>query len=199
MMQPKGNQMKGRESGMPDEAYWHTFFNAACIIRKLFGETRLQGNVVEFGSGYGTFTLPAAQHTAGIVCALDIEPALIDGLRRKAVAQSLPNIDAALRDFVNDGTGLATGSQVHAMIYNLLHIEQPVALLKEAHRVLQHDGMLSVIHWRSDKPTPRGPSLAIRPTPEQCKAWIAAAGFHTIQDVSLHDCCQFHFGIVAQR
>jgi ubiquinone/menaquinone biosynthesis C-methylase UbiE len=85
------------------------------------------------------------------------------------------------------------------MIYNLLHIEQPVALLKEAHRVLERGGKVSVIHWRSDLPTPRGPSLAIRPTPEQCKVWLTAAGFQTIQDVNLNDCCQYHFGIVAQR
>lgn len=191
--------MKGRESGMPDEAYWRTFFDAECVIRKLFGEARLQGNVVEFGCGYGTFTLPAAQHTTGAVCALDIEPDLIDGLRQKAAAQSLRNIHAEVRDFVRDGTGLAAGTQIHVMIYNLLHIEQPVALLKEAHRVLANGGKVSVIHWRSDLPTPRGPSLAIRPTPEQCKAWLVEAGFHTIQDVRLGDCCHYHFGIVAQR
>jgi ubiquinone/menaquinone biosynthesis C-methylase UbiE len=85
------------------------------------------------------------------------------------------------------------------MIYNLLHIEQPVALLKEVHRILGRGGKLSVIHWRSDIPTPRGPSLAIRPTPEQCKVWLTAAGFQTIQDVNLNDCCHYHFGMVAQR
>lgn len=191
--------MKGRESGMPDEAYWRTFFDAECVIRNFFGEARLQGNVVEFGSGYGTFTLPAAQYTDGTVLALDIEPDLIEWLRQKVAAQALQNVRAEVRDFVHDGTGLATATQAHAMIYNLLHIEQPVALLKEAHRVLESGGKVSVIHWRSDLPTPRGPSLAIRPTPEQCKVWLTAAGFQTIQEVNLHDCCQFHFGIVAQR
>lgn len=191
--------MKGRESGMPDEAYWRTFFDAACVIRRLFGEAHLQGNVVEFGSGYGTFTLPAAQYTAGAICALDIEPDLIDGLRQKAAAQGIINLQAKVRDFVSDGTGLAAGTQAHVMIYNLLHIEQPVALLQEAHRVLASGGKVSVIHWRSDIPTPRGPSLTIRPTPEQCKAWLGEAGFHTIQDVGIDDCCPYHFGIVAQR
>ncbi len=191
--------MKGRESGMPDEAYWRTFFDADCIIRNIFGEAQLQSDVVEFGCGYGTFTLPAAQHTAGTVLALDIEPDLIESLRQKAALLKLSNLQAVVRDFVGTGTGLAAGTQVHAMIYNLLHIEQPVELLKEAYRVLQPGGTLSVIHWRSDVPTPRGPSLTIRPTPEQCKAWLTAAGFHTIQDVNLHDCCQYHFGVVAQR
>jgi ubiquinone/menaquinone biosynthesis C-methylase UbiE len=85
------------------------------------------------------------------------------------------------------------------MVYNLLHLEEPVALLHEACRVLQPGGRLSVIHWRRDIPTPRGPSLAIRPTPGQCKEWIAAAGFHRIQDVDISACCPYHFGLVALR
>ncbi|MCB0185803.1 MAG: class I SAM-dependent methyltransferase [Caldilineaceae bacterium] len=191
--------MKGRESGMPEETYWRTFFDVECIIQKLFGAERLRGNVVEFGCGYGTFTLPAAQHTGGIVTALDIEPELVDALRRKTDARSIQNIQIEHRDFVSDGTGLLAATQAHVMIYNLLHLENPVALLCEAYRVLSPDGRLSVIHWRSDMPTPRGPSLAIRPTPEQCKSWIAAARFHTVHDVNLQDCCQYHFGMVALK
>jgi hypothetical protein len=65
--------------------------------------------------------------------------------------------------------------------------------------VLQPGGRLSVIHWRSDIPTPRGPTLAIRPTPQQCKAWMTEAGFRLIEDVDLSPCCQYHFGITAVR
>jgi hypothetical protein len=90
-------------------------------------------------------------------------------------------------------------SQAHAMIYNLLHLGQSVSLLLEAHRVLRAGGTLPVIHWRSDIPTPRGPALAIRPTPDQCRAWMTEAGFHTIRDIDLQDCCPYHFGLIAQR
>ena len=191
--------MKARESGMPDEEYWNTFFDAECVVGKVFSGKGYPGSVVEFGSGYGTFTLPAARQAAGSVTALDIEPELITRLRQKALAQSVHNVDACLRDFVAEGTGLARQTQAHAMIYNLLHIETPVALLEEAHRVLQPGGRLSVIHWRSDIPTPRGPSLDIRPSPQQCKEWIAEVGFWLIQDVDLSPCCRYHFGITAVR
>lgn len=76
--------MKGRESGMPEERYWNSFFDADCVVRKLFGEKGCQGDVVEFGCGYGTFTFPAARHSMGNVFALDIEPDLIEILRQKA-------------------------------------------------------------------------------------------------------------------
>lgn len=191
--------MKGRESGMPDEAWWASFFEPEGALDRLLDLGRDDGGIVEFGCGYGTFTLPAARRTRGTVVALDIEPALVEAVRGKAERAGLGNVQACVRDFVADGTGLAGGSQAHAMIYNLLHLEVPLALLREAHRNLAPGGTLSVIHWRSDMPTPRGPSLAIRPTPEQCAAWIGEAGFRELRTVDLQSSCPYHFGLVARR
>jgi SAM-dependent methyltransferase len=191
--------MKARDSGMPDEGYWSTFFTADAAIERLFGVGRLDGDVVEFGCGYGTFTLPAARRTNGVVTALDIEPELVAVVRQKAAEENILNVRAAARDFVSNGTGLPVGSQSHAMIYNLLHLERPVPLLREARRVLGAGGTLSVIHWRSDIPTPRGPSVDIRPTPEQCRTWISEAGFAGVESVDLGDCCPFHFALAAAR
>ena len=191
--------MKGRDSGMPQEDCWNSFFDAECVVERLLGVSGCQGNLVEFGSGYGTFTLPAARHTTGIVFAFDIEADLIEQLRQKSEDCAIRNIHAEVCDFAADGTGLAMETQSHAMIYNLLHLENPIGLLKEAYRVLRPDERLSVVHWRSDIPTPRGPSLDIRPTPVQCSEWIEDAGFHLIQNVDLSACCQYHFGITAIR
>lgn len=191
--------MKGRESGMPDEDYWASFFDADVAIDRLWGSAEVKGNVIEFGCGYGTFTVSAARRTAGLVTALDIEPEMVEFVRQKVEFFELPNIRAEVRNFVADGAGVADGSQAHAMIFNLLHLEQPVALLREACRTLQNGGVLSVIHWRSDIPTPRGPSLAIRPTPAQCRTWMAESGFSAIESVDLQSCCPFHFGLLARR
>lgn len=191
--------MKGRESGMPDEAYWASFFDADAAIGRLWDSAGIPGNVIEFGCGYGTFTLPAARRATGFVAALDIEPEMVESVRRKAQTLDLPNIRAEVRNFVADGTGIEGASQAHAMIFNLLHLEQPVALLREAYRTLRDGGTLSVIHWRSDIPTPRGPSLEIRPTPEQCRAWMAEAGFRAIEAIDLQGCCPYHFGLLARR
>jgi SAM-dependent methyltransferase len=130
---------------------------------------------------------------------LDIEPEMIAVVREKAAGLGLHNIRAELRDFIADGAGVGAGSQAHAMIFNLLHLAQPVALLREARRTLQDGGVLSVMHWRSDIPTPRGPPLEIRPTPEQCRQWMADAGFRAIESVDLQDGCPFHFGLIGRR
>lgn len=191
--------MKGRESAMPEESYWATFFDADAAMKALFGGEEVAGDLVEFGCGYGTFTLPAALHTRGTVTALDIDPQMVACVGQKARSMNLPNIRAEVRDFVAQGTGLGSGTQAHAMIFNLLHLEDPVPLLREALRVLRVGGVLSVIHWRSDIPTPRGPSLDIRPRPEQCRAWMAEAGFTHIESVDLRASCPFHFGLIAKR
>lgn len=191
--------MKGRESGMPDEAYWASFFKPEGILDRLFITSGRSDHVVEFGCGYGTFSLPVARRTRGVVTALDIEPVMVDLVAARAKAAGLLNVQAELRDFVERGTGVPDGSQGHALVFNLLHIEEPVALLREAFRTLQPGGGVSVIHWRSDIETPRGPPLAIRPTPEQCAAWLSEAGFETVVPVDMGAGAPYHYGLLAQR
>lgn len=191
--------MRARDSGMPDEAHWASFFDADAALEKLAGHGRIAGDVLEFGCGYGTFTLPVTRRTDGIVTALDIDPAMVGQVKELASEEGITNIQAEIRDFVVEGTGVPSGSQTHAMIYNLLHLEQPVALLRETYRTLRVGGVISVIHWRSDIPTPRGPSLSIRPRPEQCEAWLKEAEFKAIERVDLRHCCPYHFGLIAMR
>lgn len=189
--------MKGRESGMPEEGDWDSYFTPGAALARIVPGGLIEGDLAEFGCGYGTFTIPAALRTGGIVTALDIEPAMVRLTSDKAARLGLANVRAELRDFLSDGTGLPEASQAHAMIYNLLHIEQPLALLQEARRVLRPRGVLSVMHWRSDIDTPRGPPLEIRPTPEQCRGWLLDAGFATIDEVDLGETCPYHFALVA--
>jgi hypothetical protein len=61
-----------------------------------------------------------------------------------------------------------------------LHCEDPVSLLHQARRALRIGGRAFIIHWRHDPSTPRGPSMAIRPRPEQCIDWAESAGFRLV-------------------
>jgi len=191
--------MKGRDSGMPDEAYWASFFDPEAILDSLQVSKGDCCNLLEFGCGYGTFTLPSASRTRGVVTALDIEPEMVSLVHQRAQRAGASNIRAELRDFVELGSGVTDDSQGHAMVFNLLHIENPLALLREAFRSLQPGGILSVIHWRSDIETPRGPPLEIRPTPEQCATWLSGAGFESVRHVELGKAAPYHFGILAQK
>lgn len=182
---------------MPDESVWRGFFDPDVILYKL-GVGSVEGDIVEFGCGYGTFTLPAARMTPGTVYAMDIDPSMVALTRGRAVELGLANVQVHLRDFVAEGTGLDDASAEYAMVFNLLHIEQPVALLAECYRVLQPGGRLGVIHWNHDPATPRGPSLAIRPRPEECVRWGEQAGFHLLPP-GVVDLPPHHYGFVCRR
>jgi ubiquinone/menaquinone biosynthesis C-methylase UbiE len=186
---------KGRESGMPEAEVWQGFFDPAHILDRL--DCDHPGNVVEFGCGYGLFTVEAARRSSGTVYALDIEPEMLLATATAANEAGVANVRPMQRDFVADGTGLPTGSCDYAMVFNLLHIDDPVALLREAFRVLMPEGKLGIIHWNVDPATPRGPSLEIRPTPDQCRAWAEEAGFRFVR----HEpgIARWHWGLVMQR
>jgi len=58
---------------MPDEQLWETFFQPEDILRKM-GVSKKVEDAADFGSGYGTFTLPAAKIVSGTVYGIDLEP-----------------------------------------------------------------------------------------------------------------------------
>ncbi len=189
--------MKTRDSGMPDESMWATFFSPHEALVRL-GLTQACGDVADFGCGYGTFAIPAARMVRGVVHALDIEPAMVEATARKAAEAGLGNVRATLRDFVAQGMGLPDASVDYAMLFNILHCEAPLQLLGEARRVLRPGGRLGVMHWNPDPATPRGPALAIRPRPEQCRAWAERVGFALLGDGRV-DLPPYHFGLVMIR
>ncbi len=187
--------MKTGESGMPEESLWKGFFDPTEVLNAL-GLNRDTRRVVDFGSGYGTFSLPAAGMIEGEVIGLDIEPDLIDLCRRKAREAGLGNARFECWDFVAEGSGLEDSSVDYAMLFNILHAEQPEILLNEAQRILAPGGTLAVMHWSYDKKTPRGPAMDIRPRPEDCRKWVEACDFVALSPmISLPP---WHYGFTAK-
>jgi ubiquinone/menaquinone biosynthesis C-methylase UbiE len=154
-------------------------------------------SAVDLGCGYGTFTIPAARLIEGTVHGFDIEPEMIRATGSKAQHAGLTNVQLYLRDFMAEGTGLPDASVGFVMLFNILHAEDPVRLLREAYRILAPGGTAAVIHWVSDRPTPRGPSLDIRPSPADCRKWMTGEGFRIEGDVV--DLPPYHFGLVGRK
>ena len=183
--------MKTRESGMPARVMWEKFFDPIKIMTAL-GLDNQTVNVAEFGCGYGTFTIPAAKIIKGIIYALDIEPEMIRITNEEAKKQDLDNVKAIQQDFIAQGSGLPTESVDYVMLFNILHLENPGVLLSEAKRILKKGGKLGIIHWNYDPATPRGPSMSIRPKPEDCIRWAKEAGF---REPKQHDLKPYHYGM----
>jgi len=188
--------MKIRDSGMPDQQIWESFFDASLILHRLAFSSSTE-DVADFGCGYGTFSIAAAQLTSGRVHALDIDPEMIAATAGKARSLGLPNVRAVQRDFATEGTGLPDDSIAYAMLFNVLHAEDAIGLLREAFRILRPHGVLGIIHWVHDACTPRGPALSIRPRPEQCSDWARQAGFVLEESPILLP--PYHYGLVARK
>ena len=168
--------MKIRESDMPHEKEWNKFFDPTKAL-KLLGVNKTVRDVVDFGCGYGTFTIPAAKLIQGKVYAIDIEPEMIKAVKKKAKEFNLNNVEGILRDFIFEGSGLEALSVDYVLLFNILHGKKPKILLKEAHRILKPSGKVAIVHWNYDVTTPRGPPMNIRIKPEQCRSWAESVGF----------------------
>lgn len=189
--------MKTRESGMPAEEVWDGYFQPEEILQKL-GLTPGAGEVVDFGCGHGTFAVAAARIVPGTVYAIDIDSAMVERTAARARKEGMSHLKPILRDFVEEGTGLPDDTVGYAMLFNILHAESPGVLLNEAFRVLRPGGTLAIIHWNPDPLTPRGPSMDIRPLPEQCRVWAESAGFRPLSPGTV-DLPPYHYGMALMK
>ena len=188
--------MKLRESGMPPQPYWETLHDVPHIL-DAFGFGPATGDVAELGCGYGTFTVPLAQRIRGRVLAHDLDLAMVAATRERAAAANVRNLDVSVRDVLAEGFGAPPASCDAVLLFNILHGEEPVALLCAARAVVRSGGLIAVIHWRSDLATPRGPSLEIRPRPEQITGWATDASL--VVDGPSFELPPWHYGMTLRR
>jgi SAM-dependent methyltransferase len=177
--------MKIRDSGMPEEDYWETLFDVPLITERL-GIAQFH-DVAELGCGYGTFSIPVARAIQGTLYTYDVDPEML--ARTKQRAAELP-IVCEHRDIMESGFGVQVDA---ALLFNILHTDQPIRLLEHAATAAPN---VLAIHWRHGE-TPRGPSLDIRPRPEQIVEWGREAGLALIGDVI--DLPPWHYGLKLQR
>jgi SAM-dependent methyltransferase len=182
---------------MPSEELWSSFFDVERILDGMLVNSEIV-DAADFGCGYGTFTIPAAQRIRGILYAIDLEPEMLRTVNLKARNKGLTNVRTTLSDLLHEGSSLRNESIDYVMLFNLLHSEDPLILLREAFRVLRVEGRVGIIHWIRDASTPRGPPLEMRPTVEQCLDWCRQAGFHASSALST-DLKPYHFGLVMKK
>ncbi len=188
---------KIRESGMPSEKVWRSFFNVEAILDRMLVNSQVV-DAADFACGYGTFTIPTAQRIQGAMHAIDIDPEMIRIVDEKSQKLKLTNVRSSIRDLLQEGSGLDDDSIDYVMLFNILHLEDPLILLREVFRVLRRGGRVGIIHWIRDPNTPRGPPLEMRPTVEQCVDWCLQAGFAAGSDTPA-DLKPYHFGLLMRK
>jgi SAM-dependent methyltransferase len=182
-----------RESGMPEEKYWESLFDVDLIVDRMGIDAALC-DTVELGCGYGTFTIPVARRIRGVLETYDIEPTMVDRTLQRAREAGLSNVRAKVRDVLTEGFGGEPQTKDACLLFNILHGEEPEGLLAHAARVVRPNGRVLVIHWRYDPATPRGPSMEIRPRPEQIIEWVRSTKMlRFVEPIS--DLPPWHYGL----
>lgn len=129
--------------------------------------------VLELGPGPGAFTIPAARlvEPGGSIVAVDIQPAMIAAVERKARQSGLTNVETRVAGAYE--LPLDDGSIDRAFLVTVLgEIPDRQRALAELRRVLKPDGILSITEQFMDPDYPLA-STVIR--------WAAEAGFDLVE------------------
>ena len=188
--------MKIDDSGMPEKSYWDSLFDMSLIIDWLDLQ-RVSGPIIEIGCGYGTFTVPIAQTTSEAIISYDIDPAMIETTRKNLHTANIQTVVLNQRDILEEGTGIISGSCGLVLLFNILHFETRSILLEEATRILRPGGVIAIIHWRKDIPTPRGPAHHLRP--DQNVILETIAGLDLAFDGKSRILEPYHWGIQLRK
>jgi len=129
--------------------------------------------VVDLGSGTGFYTDDVAPH-AGLVHAVDIQPAMHEYYRDKGVPENVDLLTTGVSDLpFSDGSIDAAFS---TMTYHEFASE---AGLAEIHRMLAATGRLVVVDWAATGTGSAGPPVDERFTATEATDALREAGFRT--------------------
>jgi len=125
--------------------------------------------VLEIGPGLGSYTIAAAKRVLpdGKVYAIDIVEGIVEKLKKRFEKDGISNISPMVADAYNLKFSDKFFDRIF-MISCLGEIPDPVKVLKECHRVLKTDGLLSLSELYYD------PDYPLRRTE---KRWAEEAGF----------------------
>lgn len=101
-------------------------------------------HVLDYGCGPGSYIAPLAKLVgeSGQIYALDVHPLAVQKVQRITSKKRLSNVDTIQSDCQ---TTLADKSMDVVLLYDILHeLKEPDKILKELHRVLKQDGILSL-------------------------------------------------------
>ncbi len=137
--------------------------------------------IADVGAGTGYFSLPLASAVgaAGKVYAVDGQSEMLARLKVKLDKAEFNNIELIHAEA--EQTGLPAFSCDLFFLANLWHeIEDRVAVLSEARRVLKTGGRIAILDWRTDAEPVAGPPLAHRIAPPDALRETRLAGFERL-------------------
>lgn len=146
--------------------------------------------VADLGSGSGLFTSPIARAVApaGVVYAVDIDPALLKIVDRRAKESGLTNVEIV--QAAPEDPKLPEPVDVVFICDTLHHISGQGSYLKTVRKYLKPGGRVAVIDFSDNWPEGHEP---MRYTLEQLDGWMNEAG---LSRIASHDWLENSFFVV---
>jgi ubiquinone/menaquinone biosynthesis C-methylase UbiE len=139
--------------------------------------------VADIGAGPGVLSLPIAKAVApgGKVYAVEIDQAFLDHIAKKTKEQGVANVNLVL-GAASDPKLPARDVDV-ALFHDVLHhIEDRAGYLKATTQYLKPTGRVAIVELPPDGSHKDEPALVV--TKSQVNAWMDAAGFKPVQEIS---------------
>jgi ubiquinone/menaquinone biosynthesis C-methylase UbiE len=136
--------------------------------------------VADLGAASGWFTIRLAKRVGpnGRVYAEDIQPQMIEVIKRRLPRENVDNVETVLG--TADNPKLPIGKLDAVLIVDAYHeMEQPVALLRNVARALKPDGRLGIVEFTMAGGGP-GPPMDERVDPERVIRELSQAGLRLI-------------------
>lgn len=127
------------------------------------------------GSGYFLPWLSRAVGPSGAVYAVDVQPEMLVWAERKVREARLPNV--RIVHSTDTDTKLPPQSVDVVLLVNTYHeVGDPSALMRHLRGVLKPGGLLTIVDWKPE-PTPLGPPLSHRVSPDNVRRAAESSGF----------------------
>ena len=124
------------------------------------------GKVADIGAGGGWFTIRLAHRVGpnGTVYAVDIQPKMIEAIKRRVQREGLPNVRPILA--TPDDPMLPPGIQAALIVDTYPQVSGPVALLQRITKLLAPHGRIGVVDFKKDGSGGPGPPINERLDPD---------------------------------
>jgi len=130
--------------------------------------------IADIGAGTGYFTIRLARTPATpTVYAVDIEPAMVEHVARRARQEGLTKVTGVLANA--DRTNLPEPVDLALIVDTYHHIPNRVAYFTALRAALRPRGRVAIVDFKKDSPS--GPPAEFRFTPDQIAGELAQAGF----------------------
>lgn len=149
--------------------------------------------------GLGHFCIPAAHLVGnkGIVYAVDIQKAALEGVKSRCKIEGIDNLKTIWANVENyQSTKIKSDSCDLVMLINILfQSHQHFNILKEAVRLLKNNGTLLIIDWNQSV-IPFGPPVESRAKKSEINALLYKFASERIDEF---DAGKYHFGMIFKK